>query len=299
MNEIILTEQRNPDTKDIDIVSTLKVVEMINNEDKKVASVIEKELANIAKAVDIIASQMQQGGNLLYFGAGTSGRLGVLDASEIPPTFGASPELVRGYIAGGDYALRNAIEGAEDDYEAGVNDLINSGVTNKDVVVGISASGNPRYLLGVLEKAKELGCSTIGVVCNKKAKIQEFCDILISPEVGPESITGSSRMKAGTAQKMVLNMLTTASMVKQGKTYENYMIDVQPTNAKLKDRAARIVAELADVDYKTAQEVLDECDYQVKNAVVMLLNQCNSEEAIELLNKNDGVLRKVLYNSNC
>ncbi|HBG48706.1 MAG TPA: N-acetylmuramic acid 6-phosphate etherase [Cyanobacteria bacterium UBA9971] len=294
MNKIILTEKRNPASINIDIVSTREIVEIINKEDFKVAAAVEKELEKIAQAVDIISKAFLQGGSLLYFGAGTSGRLGVLDASECPPTFGVSSEMVRGYIAGGDKALKTAVEGAEDSFEGGEKDLIDSGANSNDIVVGISASGNAPYVQGVLSKAKELNIKTIGITGNTEAKIKELSDVFICPEVGEEVITGSTRMKSGTAQKLVLNMLTTASMVKIGKTYENFMVDVQPTNTKLKDRAARIVSEIADITYEKAQNFLDKSNYRVKPAIVMSMLNLSYNEAIEILKKHNGRLRETL-----
>ena len=295
MENLILTEKRNPNTINIDLLSSRDILELINKEDYKVAEAVNKELDKITKAVDIIANSFLNNGNLLYFGAGTSGRLGILDASECPPTFNANPDMVRGYIAGGDVAIKKAVEGAEDSFEAGITDLVNSGAKAGDVVIGISASGNAPYIQGVLKKAKELNISTIGLVCNKQAKIKEYSDILIAPEVGEEVITGSTRMKAGTAQKMVLNMLTTASMIRTGKTYENYMIDVQPTNNKLRDRAARIVSEIAEVNYKTAQETLISNNYNVKISIIMLKASLSTKEAEELLQQHNGRLREALF----
>ncbi|MFA6989445.1 MAG: N-acetylmuramic acid 6-phosphate etherase [Candidatus Gastranaerophilaceae bacterium] len=294
MKKLILTERRNPDTVNIDLLSSYEAVTLINNEDKKVALAVEKELLNIAKAVDIISEKFFEGGRLIYFGAGTSGRLGVLDASECPPTFGADPEMVKGYIAGGDYALRNAVEGAEDSFEEGLKDFENSKATSHDIVVGISASGNANYVKAVMKAAQEKKIKTIAIVCNKNALIKEFSDIFIAVEVGEEVITGSTRMKAGTAQKMVLNMLTTASMIKFGKTYENYMIDVKSTNEKLKNRAARIVSELACVEYEKAKEVLLNNNYNVKLSIIMLKKGVALERAQELLEKNKGILRKII-----
>jgi N-acetylmuramic acid 6-phosphate etherase len=295
MGDVILTEERNKDTINIDLLNSYEIVKLINNEDFKVAEAVNKELKNIAKAVDIISNSFSNGGSLLYFGAGTSGRLGILDASECPPTFSTNPDMVRGYIAGGEKAIKNAVEGAEDDFEAGIKDLIDSGATSNDVVAGISASGNAPYIIGVLKKAQEIGISTIGIVCNKQAKIKEYCEIFISPEVGEEVLTGSTRMKSGTAQKMVLNMLTTASMIRIGKTYENYMIDVQPTNVKLRDRATRIVSEIARVDYHTAEKTLVEANYNVKASVIMLKKDVSFDEAEKLLSKYKGRLRELIY----
>lgn len=294
MSNIILTESSNPNTFNIDLLNSYDILKLINDEDKKVAIAVERELLNISLAVDLITDKLNMGGSLLYFGAGTSGRLGVLDASECPPTFGVSPDLVRGYIAGTDIALRKAVEGAEDIFEDGCCDLVTSLANKNDVVVGLSASGGAPYVCGVLSKAIELGISTVAVTCNKKAKIASIADIHIAPEVGPEVVTGSTRLKAGTAQKMVLNMLTSASMIKIGKTYENYMIDVKPTNEKLKDRAIRIVSELANVDYEKARETLLNNNYDVKISTVMLKKNINSEEAKKLLEKNKGILRKIV-----
>ena len=294
MNNSILTEKRNPDTVNIDLLPSMEVVNLINKEDYKVAQAVNEELQEISKAVEIISGSFLKGGSLLYFGAGTSGRLGILDASECPPTYGVSPDMVRGYIAGGEKAIRSAVEGAEDSSFNGMKDLKDSGAKPGDVVVGISASGNAPYVIGVLNKAKDLGITTIGLVCNKQAKLKEYCDIFISPEVGDEVITGSTRMKAGTAQKMVLNMLTTASMIRIGKTYENYMIDLTPTNNKLKDRAIRIVSEIAKVDYGTAKNALEMSDYSVKISILMLKTGKTYSEAQNLLNENNGRLRELL-----
>lgn len=293
MSEII-TEYRNENTKDIDLLSTIDIVRKINEEDQIVARAVEDESLNIARAIDIIAKQFLQGGKLFYFGAGTSGRLGVLDASECPPTFGARFDMVQGIIAGGDTALRLAVEGAEDNFELGIEDA--QVLTEKDVCVVISASGNPKYLLGVLSQAEKIGCKTIGLTCNHKALILDEVGLGICVEVGPEVIAGSSRMKAGTAQKMVLNMLTTGAMIKIGKTYENFMIDLMPTNEKLKDRAIRIVSEIAKVNASTALKTLLECNWKVKEAILMLQCDLTLSEAQELLCKNCGVLRRALKN---
>ena len=291
MNKVI-TENRNQNTVDIDLISTVEIVEKINAEDKLVALAVEKEKDNIALAVDLISNKFLKGGKLYYFGAGTSGRLGVLDASECPPTFGVESDMVIGIIAGGDSALRNAIEGAEDNYELGYNDA--RVLSEKDCCVLISASGNPNYLIGVAVRAKENNCSIISLTCNNEAKINTYADIKITPLVGAEVIAGSSRLKAGTAQKMVLNMLTTASMVKIGKTYENFMIDVKATNDKLKSRAIQIVVDLCNIDNHKAKEVLISCDWKVKIAVLMIKKGISKEKADELLKDSSGVLRKAL-----
>ena len=291
MSEII-TEYRNENTKDIDLLSTIDIVRKINEEDKLVALAIEDEAPNIAKAIDIIAKQFLVGGKLYYFGAGTSGRLGILDASECPPTFGVPTDLVTGIIAGGEKAIRTAVEGAEDNFELGEKDA--EILTKDDVCVVISASGNPKYLLGVLSQADKVNCRTIALTCNHKALILEDAGLGICVEVGPEVIAGSSRMKAGSVQKMVLNMLSTGAMIKIGKTYENFMIDLMPTNEKLKSRAIRIVSEIAGVNNSTALQTLLESDWSVKTSIFMLKCKLNKNDAKELLRKNCGVLRRAL-----
>ena len=291
MTEII-TEYRNENTKDIDLLSTLDMVRKMNEEDKIVAKAVEYEAENIARAIDIIAKQFLLGGHLIYFGAGTSGRLGILDASECPPTFSVDPSMVQGVIAGGYDAMKSAVEGAEDNYEAGFED---AGIlTDKDVAVVISASGNPKYLLGVLARADEIGCKTIGITCNSEGKIVEEVGTVICVEVGPEVIAGSSRLKAGTAQKMILNMLSTGSMIKIGKTYENFMIDLKATNEKLKDRAIRITSQLAGVNVSTAFETLQKCNWEIKTAVISIKKKISIDEARLELRKHHGVLRRVL-----
>ena len=291
MSEII-TEYRNENTKNIDLLSTIDIVRKINEEDKLVALAIEDETPNIAQAIDMIAKQFLIGGKLYYYGAGTSGRIGILDASECPPTFGVPSDMVTGIIAGGDTAIRTAVEGAEDNFELGEKDA--QILTDKDVCVAISASGNPKYLLGVLAQAEKNGCKTIALTCNHNALILEEARLGICVEVGPEVIAGSSRMKAGTVQKMVLNMLSTGAMIKIGKTYENFMIDLMPTNEKLKDRAIRIVAEIADTNASTALTILLECNWHVKVAIMMIKCKLTQEEAKEALRKNCGVLRRAL-----
>ena len=291
MSEII-TEYRNENTRNIDLLSTIDIVRKINQEDMIIARAVADESANIARAIDIIAKQFLLGGRLIYFGAGTSGRLGVLDASECQPTFGVSPDMVQGYIAGGDIALRLPVEGAEDNFQLGEVDA--TLLKKEDVCVAISASGNPKYLLGVLAQAEKVGCKTIALTCNQKAAILEEVGLGICVEVGAEVIAGSSRMKAGTATKMVLNMLTTGAMIKIGKTYENFMIDLMPTNEKLKDRAIRIVSEIADVNYTDAFKSLLESNWKVKTSILMLKCHLNENEADQLLHKNHGVLRKAL-----
>lgn len=294
MTDVIVTEKTNPNTIDIDISSSLEIAKMINNEDLKVAQKISENLTSIASAIDIISNNFLKGGRLFYFGAGTSGRLGVLDASECPPTYNTPSEMVQGIIAGGDKALRFAIEGAEDSIELAQEDFKKLNITENDTVISISASGNANYVIEILKLAKEKNIKTIALTCNPNAKMSNFADINICIETGAEVITGSTRMKAGTAQKMVLNMLTTGAMVKIGKVYKNFMVDVKPTNIKLKDRAQRIVSEIANCTQDKAKTVLEANDYKLKEAVLQIKYSLSFNEAQNLLAENNGILRKVL-----
>ena len=290
----IFTEQSNKNTVDIDIKNSFEIARMINEEDKKVAVAVEKELKNIAKGIDLITDAFLNGGRLAYFGAGTSGRLGVLDASECVPTFGVDSDLVRGYIAGKDRALRNAVENAEDNASFALEDLADFKPTKNDVVVGISASGNPAYVVTAMEEARRAGVATIGISSNPEAKLKNFSDVFICPVVGQEVITGSSRMKSGTAQKMILNMLTTGAMIRTGKTYRNYMIDLQISNQKLYERACRFVSEICNVDLKEAERLLVLGDMRVKTACVMGVKKCDKQTALALLKDASGVLRRII-----
>jgi N-acetylmuramic acid 6-phosphate etherase len=272
-------------------------VALINHEDKQPAQAVERELPNIARAVDAAVAGLRAGGRLLYFGAGTSGRLGVLDASEIPPTYGASPELVQGFIAGGDVSLRKSTEGAEDDHAAGRALIEELNVDEHDIVVGIAASGTTPWVLGVIEAAQVRDAVTVGISCNPESPLASQADIAITPVVGPEVIAGSSRMKAGTAQKLVLNMLSTATMVRLGKVYGNLMVDVQPGNAKLRGRAARILQQAAGVDEASAVAALEESGYEVKPALVMLLAGVDANEARTRLVAADGFVRDAIASS--
>ena len=294
MSSLSKTEMLNENTRDIDLQDSLGVVSLINQEDLKVAHEVSKALPEIAKAVDIIQESFLNGGRLLYFGAGTSGRLGILDASECPPTFNTEKEMVQGIIAGGDEAIKNAIEGAEDSIELAQKDFDRLAITSNDSVVVISASGNANYVVEILRLAKEKNCKRISITSNPKAKIKENTNCFICIETGAEAVCGSTRLKAGTAQKMVLNMLTTASMIKTGKVYKNYMVDLKPTNTKLKQRAARFVSEIADVDLEKANEALKKTNYKVKPAVLISMHSMSLEEANILLDKHNGVLRKAL-----
>ena len=293
MSDLIITEKTNPNTLNIDVASSLEIARMINEEDKKVAEKISENLTSIANAIDIISENFLKGGRLLYFGAGTSGRLGVLDASECPPTFNSPNDMVQGIIAGGDRALRFAIEGAEDSCELARKDFEKLNITEKDTVVSISASGNANYVIEVLKLAKEKKSKTIALTCNPMANISKIADVVICIETGAEVITGSTRMKAGTAQKMVLNMLTTGAMIKIGKVYKNFMIDVKPTNIKLKDRAQRIVSEIAHCSQDEAKAVLESNEYKVKEAILQIKYSISYEKAKTLLDKFNGVLGKV------
>lgn len=251
------TEGRNQNTLHIDQMTTMEMVTVMNNENRAVEDAIATQLPEIAAAVDIIAEALNRGGHLIYIGAGTSGRLGVVDASECPPTFGVDYDLVRGIMAGGEGAMFRAVEGAEDNEALGAHDIEADGVTAGDVVVGLSASGGAPYVLGALKKARELGAIPLGITCNPDSRMHPLCEVTIAPYVGPEVITGSSRLKAGTAQKLVLNMLSTGAMVKTGKVVGNLMVNVRPTNVKLRDRCIRILMELGDCDRETAETLID------------------------------------------
>ena len=251
------TEGRNQNTLHIDTMSTIEMMTVMNNENRVVEDAIATQLSEISQAVDIIATALESGGHLVYVGAGTSGRLGVVDASECPPTFGVDSRLVRGIIAGGEGAMFRAVEGAEDDESRGAEELLADGVTAGDVVVGLSASGGAPYVLGALKKAREIGAIPLGITCNPDSRMNPLCDVTIAPHVGPEVITGSSRLKAGTAQKLVLNMLSTGAMIKTGKVVGNLMVNVRPTNAKLRDRCIRILMELGSCDRDTATKLID------------------------------------------
>lgn len=285
------TESRNPDTMNLDEMSALEIVQAMNTEDKKVPEAIEAILPEIAAVVDKVVDTFEKGGRLVYVGAGTSGRLGVLDASECPPTYGVKPEMVVGLIAGGDTALRNPVEGAEDSRELGKQDLEKIGFSNRDVLVGIAASGRTPYVLGAIDYAKSLGAFTAAIACNKNSAIGNEADIALEVIVGPEVLTGSSRLKAGTAQKLILNMITTASMVRIGKAYQNLMIDVQQSNEKLQRRAENIVMESTGVEREEAREYLDKADNSCKLAVTMILTGKDADECKSLLEKAKGHVR--------
>lgn len=292
----LMTEKRNPNSTDIDSRSVLEICQLINNEDKTVPLAVEKEIPYIAQAIEIVVAAFKLGGRLFYVGAGTSGRLGVLDASECPPTFGVSPDLVQGIIAGGLPALTRAQEGAEDLKENGAWDLLAHGFTKNDVVCGLAASMRTPYVIGAVEQGKSMGAKTLYVTCTPREHLKVNVDVAICPVVGPEVVMGSTRMKSGTAQKLVLNMITTTAMIRLGKVYENMMVDLQATNKKLEERSKRTVMIVTGVDYDTADAVLKKAGGHVKTAIVMLLANVDRDEAIARLQKSDGFVRGALLN---
>jgi N-acetylmuramic acid 6-phosphate etherase len=291
--EHLLTETRHPDTAKIDQLSTLEMLEVINAADRSVADAVHAELPRIAQAVDGIAERMEKGGRLFYTGAGTSGRLAVLDASECPPTFNVDPGLVVGLIAGGDYALRHSIEGAEDDSQQGEEDLKKHHLAAGDALVGIAASGRTPYVLGGMAYANQLGALTVGLSCVPGSEVERQAKIAITPAVGPEVVTGSTRLRAGTATKLVLNMLSTGAMIRTGMVYGNLMVNVQPTNVKLKDRAIRIIAAATGIDEDQAATLLTQAG-TVRVAIVMQKLSTTRSEAIQRLDAAHGRLRVVL-----
>lgn len=295
--EHIETEQTNPRTRQIDQVSTLEMMGMINREDHQVPAAVEAELPRIAEAVDLLYERMRRGGRLVYCGCGTSGRLGVLDASECPPTFGTDPSMVVGVIAGGTPALTTAIEGAEDDEALGRADLAAIGFCKGDVLVGIAASGRTPYVLGAMDYARTLGAPVIALTSNPESTLTRHADLSIVPRTGPEAITGSTRLKSGTAQKLVLNMLSTGVMIKLGKVYGNLMVDVRATNEKLRLRAVSIVREATGASQEEASAALDACGQSCKKAIVSLLLGCSPEEAGEKLGQAEGRVSQAVNRS--
>lgn len=288
------TETRNPASNNIDQLSTVEMVRIINAEDARVAAAVGAQAEKIASAIDAIVQRMRQGGRMVYFGAGTSGRLGVLDASECPPTFNVSSDLVIGRIAGGDVALRNSVEGAEDNEAAGAAEVAELEIGALDSVIGIAASGSTPYVLGAMDAARQRGSLVIAIACNQPCLMEDLADIAILPLVGPEVITGSTRLKSGTAQKLVLNLLSTGVMVKLGKTFGNLMVDVQAKNEKLRRRAIRIVAQACHLNEERASVLLQQCDGEVKTAIVAQLANLAPEVARQRLADNNGVVRNAL-----
>jgi N-acetylmuramic acid 6-phosphate etherase len=288
------TEQRNPRTRGLDTKSTIEILRVLNREDQRVALAVRRVLPQITRAVEAIVASFRQGGKLVYIGAGTSGRLAALDAAECPPTFGTRPKMVQALIAGGAKALRGAVEGAEDSATDGARDLAKAGVTKRDVVVGIAASGTTPYVLGGMEWAKRQGCRTVAVTSNPKSPLARMAQIAITPDTGQEAIAGSTRMKAGTAQKLVLNMLSTTAMVRLGRVYENWMIYVALTNQKLRRRGARILTEAAGVSASTAEHALRQTAHDLPVALVMLKTGAHAVAARRSLRKSGGNARRAL-----
>lgn len=289
----LTTEKRNVLSEDIDIMSSYDIAKTINNEDKNVAFVVETQLENIARAIDKIVEAFKLGGRLIYCGCGTAGRVGVLDASECPPTFSVSEEMVVGMIAGGKEAVFRAVEGAEDSFTLCENELRDINFCEKDVLVGISASGRSPYVVGGLQYAKKIGSFCVSVTCNDNSEMRKYADVDIATVVGPEVITGSTRMKAGTAQKMVLNMLSTGSMVRIGKVYKNLMVDLNPANEKLVERAKRIIMESTGCSYEKAHEIFELTDGKTKLSIVMIKYDLSIKEANKYLEENDGIIGRV------
>jgi N-acetylmuramic acid 6-phosphate etherase len=292
----LVSETRNPQTMDLDALSTLELVTRFNQQDALVAGAVQATLPDVARAVDAAAASLKAGGRIIYMGAGTSGRLGVLDASECPPTFGVPHGLVVGLIAGGPGALLKAVEGAEDNARFGEDDLQALKLTAQDLVVGLAASGRTPYVIGGLKFARRTGCTTVAISCNPDSPVAHEADIAISPVVGPEALTGSTRLKSGTAQKLVLNMISTGAMVKFGKVYQNLMVDMKATNVKLVDRACRMLMEATGVAREQAQAVLKQTDYDVKPAILMVLSGLDAQAAREKLYLHHGFLRAALEN---
>lgn len=288
------TETRNSRTMNLDIMTPLEIVTVMNEEDARVPEAIKPQLNNIAQCVTWAAQSIENGSRLIYMGAGTSGRLGVLDAAECPPTFGVSPDTVVGLIAGGDKAFIKAVEGAEDSAELGRQDLVNIGLTSGDLVVGIAASGRTPYVIGGLEYARNMGCHTVGISCNPGSAVGRAAELAIEVVPGPECLTGSTRLKAGTAQKLILNMISTATMVRCGKAFQNLMVDVVPTNEKLRVRAENIVMEATGVTRERAKEALLASGDKVKTAILMILAGCSREEAEQKLEKTNGHIREAM-----
>ncbi|MGK9173283.1 N-acetylmuramic acid 6-phosphate etherase [Yokenella regensburgei] len=292
----LVSETRNPQTMDLDALSTLELVTRFNQQDALVADAVKTTLPDVARAVEAAAASLKAGGRIIYMGAGTSGRLGVLDASECPPTFGVEHGLVVGLIAGGPGALLKAVEGAEDNAQLGEDDLVALTLKPQDLVVGLAASGRTPYVIGGLQFARRSGCTTVAISCNPDSPIAHEADIAISPVVGPEALTGSTRLKSGTAQKLVLNMISTGAMVKFGKVYQNLMVDMKATNVKLIDRACRMLMEATGVTRKEAETVLKQTEYEVKPAILMVLSGLDATAARTRLEHHQGFLRAALEN---
>jgi len=292
--EKLATETRNENTMNLDQMSILDILKVMNEEDKGVIKAIEKELPKIEEAVNLAIQSFNNKGRVIYVGAGTSGRLGVLDAVECVPTFGSPPEMVQGLIAGGMKAIADAVEGAEDNEELGQMDLKEMNLTENDTVIGIAASGRTPYVIGALQYANDQKANTVSISCNADAKMSAYGQVAIELETGAEVLTGSTRLKAGTAQKIVLNMISTSAMVGIGKVYQNLMVDLKPTNHKLEERSKRIIMDATNADYETASKYFERANHHVKTAIVMILLQCSYEEAVEKINEGKGFVRNAL-----
>jgi N-acetylmuramic acid 6-phosphate etherase len=288
------TERRNNQTEELDTMSIQDILRIMNEEDKKVPEAIQKELENVERAVSLVVESFKSGGRLLYVGAGTSGRLGVLDAVECPPTFGTDPSLVKGVMAGGESAFIKAVEAAEDREDLGAEDMKLLNITSNDTVIGIAASGRTPYVIGALRYARERGASTCAISCNKETAISALAEVAIEVNTGPEVLTGSTRLKAGTAQKLLLNMISTVSMIQIGKVYKNLMVDVQPTNEKLVERSKRIIMEATGISYEEASTYYDQSKQNIKVAILMVLTNCTAEEAQKKLQTSNGFVRQAL-----
>ncbi len=289
----LITETRNPNTMDLDTKTPLEIATIMNEEDLNVVAAVKEVLNEVATAITWSAEALASGGRIVYIGAGTSGRLGLLDSVECPPTFGVSSDVVIGLIAGGDNAFIKAAEGAEDKAEAGVEDLKKINLNEKDIVIGIAASGRTPYVIGAFEYAKSLGCKTVSIACNKNSLMSSYADLAIEPNNGPEILTGSTRLKSGTSQKMILNMISTGSMIQVGKVYQNLMVDVMQTNVKLVNRAERIIMEATGCSEEVAKQARIDAKGKVKLAIVMILFECNETEALEKLAQSKGHIRKI------
>lgn len=292
--EGLTTETVNEDTKNIDSLDALGIARLINEEDKKVAFAIEKELPKVAEAIDAVAERFKKGGRIIYCGAGSSGRMGTLDAVELTPTYSVSPERAFGLLAGGESAMYRAVEGAEDSEELGIGDLKAVHLTADDCVIGIAASGRTPYTKAALQYANEIGALSISITCNKDSEMAAIAQISIAPIVGAEVISGSTRMKAGTAQKMIVNMISTGVMIRLGKVYQNYMVHVQPTNAKLVVRSARMISQITGIDMEEASEVLEKAGMKVADAIVMVMADCDAKKAAWALDKAEGRVREAI-----
>jgi len=290
------TEQRNPRSRDLDLMEPLQVAQLMNSEDRRVVDAVEEALPQVAEAIELATASLRAGGRIVYLGAGTSGRLGVLDAAECPPTFGVSSDVVVGLIAGGEEALLKAVEGAEDSTTQGRQDLEALGLSSRDTVIGLAASGRTPYVVHGLRYARSVGCKTVAIACTKRSAIGAEADVAIEVVTGPEVLTGSTRLKAGTAQKMILNMISTGSMVGWGKAYQNLMVDVQPTNEKLRERARRIVMEATGCSYERAAQALGEAGGETKTAIVALLLDLPADESRQVLGRAHGRIREALGN---